>query len=75
MNTYQDGRNRPRKKSLGMFVSYYLHKFFKLNESQTKNFLDVIFLHRGFFQLLNSSSFSRSSSKFKEFSLMCLVVG
>ena len=37
-----------------MLVSYYLHKFFKFNESQTKNFLNVNISSKGLFLALKS---------------------
>ena len=59
-------------------VSYCLHKFLKLYGSQTKKLSQFLLLtvdisSWGLVCTLNSSS-SRSSSKFKEFTLGCLVV-
>ena len=61
-------------------VSYCLHKFLKLYGSQTKKLSQFLLLTVVLVVLnvelvctLNSSS-SRSSSKFKEFTLGCLVV-
>ena len=54
MITCQGGRNRPRKKLLAMFVSYYLHKFLKLHGWQTKKLPQSLLLTvlRGFSLLL-----------------------
>ena len=59
-------------------VSYCLHKFLKLYGSQTKKLSQFLLLTVDISSwalvcTLNSSS-SRSSSKFKEFTLGCLVV-
>ena len=62
MSTYQDGRNRPRKKSFGYVGSYYLHKFYVCSiltyvscmYHKRKKFFNSCFLGACFYSYFNS---------------------